>query len=39
MGKSYTLGGCPLKTDPSISHRPFVDWVKVEEMLIEKGLI
>jgi hypothetical protein len=31
--------GCPLKTDPSISNRPFVDWVKVEEMLIEKGLI
>jgi hypothetical protein len=31
--------GCPLKMDPSISPRPFVDWVKVEEMLIEMGLI
>lgn len=31
--------GCPLKMDLSISPRPFVDWVKVEEMLIEKGLI
>lgn len=31
--------GCPLKLDPSISPRPFVDWVKVEEMLIEKGII
>ena len=31
--------GCPLKMDPSISPRPFVDWVKVEEMLIERGLI
>jgi hypothetical protein len=31
--------GCPLKIDLSISPRPFVDWVKVEEMLIEKGLL
>lgn len=31
--------GCPLKMDLSISPRPFVDWVRVEEMLIEMGLI
>jgi hypothetical protein len=31
--------GCPLKMDSSVSPRPFVDWVKVEEMLIEMGLI
>jgi hypothetical protein len=31
--------GCPLKMDPSISPRPFVDWVKVEEMLIDRGII
>ena len=31
--------GCPLIYDEKISHRPFVDWVKVEEILINKGLI
>jgi hypothetical protein len=31
--------GCPLKIDVSLSNRPFVDWVKVEEMLINMGLI
>lgn len=31
--------GCPLKMDPSISPRPFVDWIKVEEMLTEMGLL
>ncbi len=31
--------GCPLKIDESLSNRPFVDWVKVEEMLINMGLI
>ena len=31
--------GCPLKVDLNISPRPFVDWEKVEELLIEKGLI
>ncbi|MFA5066981.1 MAG: hypothetical protein WC466_02915 [Candidatus Izemoplasmatales bacterium] len=25
--------GCPLKTDPKIHPRPFVDWLKVDEML------
>lgn len=31
--------GCPLKTDFSISDRPFVDWSKVEDLLISKELI
>lgn len=31
--------GCPLIYDTNISNRPFVDWVKVEEMLIEKKII
>ncbi len=31
--------GSPLKYDPSISDRPYVDWVKVEKMLTEYGLI
>jgi hypothetical protein len=31
--------GCPLKFDPEISKRPFVDWVEVEKILIKKGLI
>lgn len=31
--------GCPLIFDDNISRRPFVDWIKVEELLKEKGLI
>jgi hypothetical protein len=31
--------GCPLKTDPSISNRPFVDWERVESMLIEMDVL
>jgi len=31
--------GCPLIHDPAIHHRPFVDWVKVEELLIERGIL
>jgi hypothetical protein len=31
--------GCPLKLDLTISPRPFVDWIKVEEILIEKGIL
>lgn len=31
--------GCPTKVDKSKSQRPFMDWGKVEELLIEKGLI
>jgi hypothetical protein len=31
--------GCPVKEDPDISSRPFVDWFVVEEMLTAKGLI
>ena len=27
--------GCPLKFDPTLSSKPFVDWVKVEKMLEE----
>ena len=31
--------GCPLKSDPELSDRPFVDWVRVESMvtLIERA--
>ena len=31
--------GCPLKYDPQLSGRPFVDWVKVEEILFKSGVI
>ena len=31
--------GCPLIFDINISDRPFVDWEKVSEMLIQKELI
>ena len=31
--------GCPLKYDPTISSRLFVDWEIVEKMLIEIGYI
>ena len=31
--------GCPLTFDKTLSTRPFVDWVRVEEMLIEMKLI
>lgn len=31
--------GCPLKYDESLSIRPFVDWERVEEILIEKGCL
>jgi hypothetical protein len=31
--------GCPLKFDPYLSGRDFVDWEKVELLLIEKGII
>jgi hypothetical protein len=31
--------GCPLKFDNVLSLRPFVDWVEVEKLLIEKGII
>lgn len=31
--------GCPLIYNREIHQRPFVDWGKVEEILIEKGLI
>jgi len=31
--------GCPLIFDETLSDRPFVDWVKIEEMLKERNLI
>ena len=31
--------GCPLIYNPDISDRPFVDWVKVEEMLKTIGVL
>jgi len=31
--------GCPLKFDKNISHRPFVDWEKVEQVLTNDGII
>jgi hypothetical protein len=31
--------GCPIKEDTSISNLPFVDWEKVEKMLIEQHII
>ena len=34
-----TALGCPLVLDLKKSHKPFVDWVKVEYFLTHKGLI
>lgn len=31
--------GCPLLYNPEISNRPFVDWIKVEEMLKAIGVL
>jgi hypothetical protein len=31
--------GCPLLYNPEISDRPFVDWVKVEEILTVTGVL
>jgi len=31
--------GCPLKYNPVLSNRPFVDWQKIEQLLIEKEII
>lgn len=31
--------GTPLKTDLSISSRPFVDWVKMREILVEMNIL
>lgn len=31
--------GCPLTTNNDLSERPFVDWEKIELILINKGLI
>lgn len=31
--------GCPLSSNPIYHDKPFVDWVKVEELLIEKQIL
>ena len=31
--------GCPLKIDKSYSHKPFIDWVVMRELLVKAGLI
>ncbi len=31
--------GCPLITNLSISERPFVDWSKIREILVQKGIL
>jgi hypothetical protein len=31
--------GCPTKEDPTLSDRPFVDWIRVEEMLRDKKFL
>lgn len=31
--------GCPLKYDLELSPRPFVDWIEVERLLFEKGVL
>lgn len=31
--------GCPLKFNPKISNRPFVDWQEVRKMLVERLII
>lgn len=31
--------GCPLIYDESICDRPYVDWLKIKEMLVEKGVL
>ena len=31
--------GCPLKYDKDISSRPFVDWVEVEKILIDRKIL
>jgi hypothetical protein len=30
---------CPLRFNPELSHRPFVDWVRIREMFVEHGLL
>lgn len=31
--------GCPLKSDPSISYRAFVDWEAVRALLVDQGFL
>ncbi len=35
----YRNLGCPLTQHKSLSGKPFVDWIKVEKILKEKGVI
>lgn len=34
-----TALGAPLKFDSSVSDRPFLDWARVREMLVERGFL
>lgn len=34
-----TAIGCPLKLDKGISSYPFIDWIRMEELLIQMGLL
>lgn len=34
-----TALGIPLKYDKDLSDKPFVDWIKVHQMLVERGII
>lgn len=31
--------GCPLKYDKEFAERPFVDWIKVRQMLVDEGVL
>ena len=31
--------GCPLKYKPEFDSRPFVDWVEVEKLLMQQGIL
>lgn len=31
--------GCPLTEDDSTTDRPYVDWIRVREILLEKGIL
>ncbi len=31
--------GCPLIVSPEFHDRPFVDWIKIEHMLVQQGIL
>ena len=31
--------GCPVKFDRNISDKPFIDWVRIEGMLTNNGIL